>query len=223
MKSLLIICSFLMLSFISHKKTKVVFLGDSITQMGINKGGYINLIEEKLINKGIADKYELIGAGIGGNKVYDLYLRIEEDVLDKKPDIVFIYIGINDVWHKTSGIGTDIKKYEQFYSAIIKKIKNSGAKVVLCTPTVIGEKLNNGNPQDADLNAYADVVRRLVELNNCSLVDLRKVFITTLEKENLANKEQGVLTNDRVHLNEKGNNLVAEEMMKAIESLYIKK
>ena len=223
MKSLLIICSFLMLSFISHKKTKVVFLGDSITQMGINKGGYINLIEEKLINKGIADKYELIGAGIGGNKVYDLYLRIEEDVLDKKPDIVFIYIGINDVWHKTSGIGTDIKKYEQFYSAIIKKIKNSGAKVVLCTPTVIGEKLNNGNPQDSDLNAYSDVVRRLAELNNCSLVDLRKVFITTLEKENPSNKEQGVLTNDRVHLNEKGNNLVAEEMMKAIESLYIKK
>jgi len=223
MKSLLIVCSFLMLSFVSHKKTKVVFFGDSITQMGINKGGYINIIEEKLTNKGIADKYELIGAGIGGNKVYDLYLRLEEDVLDKKPDIVFIYIGINDVWHKTSGIGTDIKKYEQFYSAIIKKIKKAGARVVLCTPTVIGEKLNNGNPQDADLNAYADVVRRLAELNNCSLVDLRKVFITTLEKENLANKEQGVLTNDRVHLNEKGNNLVAEEMMKAIESLYIKK
>lgn len=216
MKSLLIVFSFLMLSFISHKKTKVVFFGDSITQMGINKGGYINLIEEKLTNKGIADKYELIGAGIGGNKVYDLYLRLEEDVLDKKPDIVFIYIGINDVWHKTSGIGTDIKKYEQFYSAIIKKIKNAGAKVVLCTPTVIGEKLNNGNPQDADLNAYAEVVRHLAELNNCSLVDLRRVFITTLEKENPSNKEQGVLTNDRVHLNEKGNNLVAEEMMKAL-------
>ena len=219
MKSLLIVFSFLMLSFVSHKKAKVVFFGDSITQMGINKGGYINLIEEKLTNKGIADKYELIGAGVGGNKVYDLYLRLEEDVLDKKPDIVFIYIGINDVWHKTSGIGTDIKKYEQFYSAIIKKIKKAGGKVVLCTPTVIGEKLNNGNPQDADLNAYADVVRRLAEVNNSSLVDLRKVFITTLEKENLANKEQGVLTNDRVHLNEKGNNLVAEEMMKVLENL----
>ena len=30
------------------------------------------------------------------------------------------------------------------------------------------------------------------------------------------NKEKGILTNDGVHLNEKGNQLVAEEMMKAL-------
>ncbi|WP_315822065.1 hypothetical protein [Paraflavitalea speifideaquila] len=50
--------------------------------------------------KGVQDKYELIGAGIGGNKAYDLYLRMEEDVLAKDPNTVVIWVGVNDVWHK---------------------------------------------------------------------------------------------------------------------------
>ena len=36
------------------------------------------------------------------NKIYDLYLRHEEDVIAKKPNIVIIYVGINDVWHGDS-------------------------------------------------------------------------------------------------------------------------
>ena len=65
---------------------------------------------------GLASKYELIGAGIGGNKIYDLYLRHEEDVLAKNPNIVIIYVGINDVWHKLGAkTGTDYDKYLKFY------------------------------------------------------------------------------------------------------------
>src|SRR5580704_664953 len=95
-------------SMISQKSKRVIFFGDSITQMGVNPGGYIVKMGEMLEQKGLSKEYELIGAGIGGNKIYDLYLRMEEDVLSKKPDIVFIWVGVNDVWHKTSfGTGTD--------------------------------------------------------------------------------------------------------------------
>ena len=119
-------------------KKKVIFFGDSITQAGVEKGGYINVIGDLLQKKGKADAYELIGAGIGGNKVYDLYLRLEDDVLNKKPDIVFIYIGVNDVWHKSLlHTGTDLDKFSRFYTALIKKIKGAGAKVVLVTKTSI--------------------------------------------------------------------------------------
>ena len=55
------------------KKKRIVFFGDSITQMGAQKNGYIDLIQSDLTKKGMADKYELFGAGIGGNKIYDLY------------------------------------------------------------------------------------------------------------------------------------------------------
>ncbi len=67
--------------------------------------------------------------------------------------------------------------------AIIKKLQVKKIKVVVCTPTVIDEKKNNANPQDAN---------------------------------NTEDKESGILTTDRVHLNEKGNALVADEMMKVL-------
>lgn len=213
---LLSAAALLTLAFINPPKKKVVFFGDSITQMGVNAGGYIDQLKNQLATQGKASQYELIGAGIGGNKVYDLYLRVQEDVLDKKPDVVVVYIGINDVWHKTSGTGTDKDKYEKFYRALITLFQKNKIRVVLCTPTVIGEKLNGANPQDADLNAYGDVVRSLAKEKNCQLVDLRQLFMQYLSQHNSENKEVGILTTDRVHLNDTGNKLVAEALLPAI-------
>jgi lysophospholipase L1-like esterase len=207
----------LLFSMTPQKKTKIIFFGDSITQAGVNKGGYIDRIQTAINNKGIQDKYELIGAGIGGNKVYDLYLRMEDDVLAKQPDIVVIYVGINDVWHKTShSTGTDIDKYEKFYTAIIKKLQAKNIRVAVCTPTVIGELKNNANPQDEDLNKYSDVIRKLAASYNCTLIDLRKVFADYEAKNNSANAPSGILTTDRVHLNDAGNQIVADEMIKTL-------
>lgn len=184
--------------------------------MGVNAGGYISRMNEDLKVKGLAGKYELIGAGIGGNKVYDLYLRMEEDVLHRKPQVVVIYVGINDVWHKTSGTGTDKEKYERFYLAIIRKLKDKKIKVILCTPTVIGEKKNGANAQDADLDAYSEVVRKLAKQEDCILADLRTAFLEYEKQYNTGDSESGILTTDRVHLNDKGNQLVADEMMKVL-------
>lgn len=207
----------LLFSMTPQKKTRIIFFGDSITQAGVNKGGYIDRIQTAINNKAMQDKYELIGAGIGGNKVYDLYLRMEDDVLAKQPEIVVIYVGINDVWHKTShGTGTDIDKYEKFYMAIIKKLQAKNIRVAVCTPTVIGELKNNANPQDEDLNKYSDVIRKLAASYNCTLIDLRKGFSDYEAKNNSANAPSGILTTDRVHLNETGNQIVADEMIKTL-------
>lgn len=207
----------ILISMTAVKKTKIVFFGDSITQAGVNKGGYIDRVQAFINQRSLQEKYELAGAGIGGNKVYDLYLRMEDDVLAKDPQTVVIYVGINDVWHKTSsGTGTDIDKYEKFYIAIIKKLQAKNIKVVVCTPSVIGEKKNNGNPQDADLDKYSDVIRRLATAYNCTLIDLRAAFAQYEKENNPDDKESGILTTDRVHLDEKGNELVADEMIKGL-------
>jgi lysophospholipase L1-like esterase len=126
-------------------------------------------------------------------------------------------VGVNDVWHKkTSGTGTDAPKFEQFYNAIIKKLQAKNIKVVLCTPASIGEKTDFTNELDGDLNKYAAIIRGIAQKNNCELIDLRKTFLAYNLANNTENKEKGVLTIDGVHLNEKGNQLVAEEMMKAL-------
>lgn len=219
MKKLFLLLRFLivllpLLAMTADKKIKVVFFGDSITQAGVGAKGYITQLGDLLKSKGAGDKYELIGAGIGGNKVYDLYLRMEQDVLAKNPDVVYIYVGINDVWHKRShGTGTDPDKYVAFYKAIIKKLQEKNIKVILCTPSVIGEKTDYSNEQDGDLNRYAEFIRDLAKQNNLPLVDLRKYFQEYLVKNNPENKESGILTTDRVHLNDAGNAFVAEKML----------
>lgn len=203
-----------MTSFIQDKPKKVIFFGDSITQAGVQPKGYITMIAQTLEKQGLKNKYELIGAGVSGNKVYDLFLRLEDDVLNKKPDLVLIYIGVNDVWHKaTSGTGTDPDKFVKFYQAIIDKIQNNGSKVVLCTPAAIGERTDSSNMQDGDMNSYSSLIRELAKKNNLKLVDLRKEFLDYNVKNNPENKEKGILTTDRVHLNDVGNQFVADKMM----------
>jgi isoamyl acetate esterase len=207
----------LLVSMSTQKPQRIIFFGDSITEAGVKPGGYITLMQEDLKKQGRASNFELIGAGIGGNKVYDLFLRLEKDVLLKRPDKVVIYIGVNDVWHKQlAGTGTDPDKFKLFYSTIIEKIQATGAKVILCTPAVIGEKTDHSNQQDGDLNAYSSIIRSLAGQYKAQLVDLRKLFLDYNLKNNLENKESGILTTDRVHLNERGNTLVAQELAKVL-------
>ncbi|HEY4111381.1 SGNH/GDSL hydrolase family protein [Puia sp.] len=206
-----------LLTSLRPKTQKVIFFGDSITAQGARPGGYIERIKQALTQKSMANDYDLIGAGIGGNKVYDLYLRMDDDVMAQNPDIVFIYIGVNDVWHKaTSGTGTDIDKFEKFYTAIINKLLDKHIRVILVTPAVIGEKNDFTNQQDGDLNAYSQVIRNLAQKFHCGLVDLREIFHNYELKNNPGNKESGILTQDRVHLNDNGNQLVADKMLEAL-------
>lgn len=188
-------------------KKKIIFFGDSITQQGTEKAdGFVNLLRERYRN------LEISGSGIGGNKVYDLYLRLYSDVLSQNPFLVVIFIGINDVWHKlSSGTGTDYAKFIQFYQAIIDCIKTQNISLLLCTPSLIGELRNNKNELDRDLDFYADGIRKLAEDNDVLLCDLREKFLFYEEKFNKKNLRKGILTNDGIHLNKSGNYFLAEQ------------
>ncbi|WP_338868370.1 SGNH/GDSL hydrolase family protein [Spirosoma sp. SC4-14] len=205
-----------LLAMTMAKPTRVVFFGDSITQAGVKPGGYIDRLKSMLP----AGQFDLIGAGIGGNKIYDLYLRMDDDVIAQKPDVVVIWVGVNDVWHKaSSGTGTDPDKFIRFYEAVIKKLQAANTRIVLCTPAAIGEKTDMTNQQDGDLNQYSQFIRNLAKEHNLPLVDLRKAFLEYDLKNNPENKDKGILTTDRVHLNDAGNQFVAEQMQKVLTSL----
>ena len=99
---------------------------------------------------------------------------------------------------------------------MIEKIQENGAKVILCTPAVIGERTDHSNEQDGDLNQYSSVIRSLAKKHNTGLVDLRKLFLDYNLANNPQNKESGILTTDRVHLNAAGNKLVADAMAREL-------
>ena len=227
MKKILILLVVVMVSCTNSNK-KVVFLGDSITQNAVINSekfkGFISLLGEN-----VDKNTELIGKGIGGDKVSDLLTRYRDDVIKLNPDMVFIYIGINDVWHKYDyGTGTDIDLYENGLRQIIADLKENGVEVILCTPTVIGENkgeftlvnqfkdIETMEIMNNDLDDYSDVIRKLSREFDTKLLDLRKIFMQYISENNPENKSKGVLTTDGVHLNNLGSKLIANEMIKFI-------
>ncbi len=216
----IIFLSIFMFSCSMQNKMHINFFGDSITEAAVKPGGYIVRLNEILEKNNLKDKYLLTGAGIGGNKVYDLYLRLDDDVLSKRPDVVMIYIGVNDVWHKQSThTGTDADKFEKFYLAILKKLSDKKIKAVLCTPAVIGEKTDASNELDKELDLYSNIIRDIATKNKLPIVDLRKAFLAYNLQNNKSNKEAGILTTDRVHLNAQGNQFVAEKIWEVLKTI----
>lgn len=199
----------------TYDKQRVIFFGDSVTQAGAKPGGYIEVMKTMVDTT----QYELIGAGISGNKVTDLQARIQKDVLDQQPDLVFVYIGINDVWHfyKFEGsTGTEADRYEAGLRDVAQRIQDQGATVIFCTPTAIGEDLGSDSEENVRLEEYADIVRRVADDTDSQLCDLRKAFGKYLRKNNKEKAYEGILTTDGVHMNEAGNEFLAEQMKKCL-------
>jgi lysophospholipase L1-like esterase len=129
-----------------------------------------------------------------------------------------IYIGINDVWHfEKHGTGTPKEEYESGLRDLISRIQKSGARVILCTPSVIGERRRGENRFDVMLDDYCSISRSVAKELGAKICDLRKAFFHYLTAHNPKNRDEGVLTRDSVHLNDAGNRLVAETILKALE------
>jgi lysophospholipase L1-like esterase len=159
----------------------------------------------------------VIGAGISGNRVPDLLARLDRDVLARKPDVVVIYIGINDVWHSQNGRGTPKGEFEKGLRTLVEKIRAVGGKPVLCTPTVIGEKKAGTNPLDGMLDEYAEITRGVSAETKAPLIDLRAACIAHLAEHNKADAKEGVLTTDGVHLTPAGDQFIAAMMVDGLQ------
>lgn len=201
------------------QRRRIIFFGDSITELGVKPNGYVTIVRDSLRSSGI--DADIVGAGISGNKVTDLHERLKSDVIDKRPDIVVIYIGINDVWHHQfadRGLsGTPKEKYRLLLTEIVAAVQQAGSVAILCTPSVIGEKTDGSNRWDPMLDEYSGITREVAQERSCSLLDLRKEFLRYLSGNNPDNAEKGILTYDGVHLNDEGNRFVAGEMINALE------
>ncbi len=200
---------------------RIAFLGDSITQAGNRPGGYLDQVRTGIA--AMRPEAVVIPAGISGHKVPDLLARYQKDVLDQKATMVFIYIGINDVWHSRSGKGTPIDEFESGLRKLIQDFRASGAEVVLATPSVIGEKPQGENGLDKMLEDFSAVSRRVAAEEGATLCDLRQSFFDSLRIFNPKDLGKGVLTSDGVHLNPAGNTFLAIESARALREAALKR
>jgi lysophospholipase L1-like esterase len=176
-------------------------------------------MKRMLKQQGITD-YDLVGAGISGNKVADLYARLIKDVITQSPRIVVIWIGVNDIWHKYShGTGTEATVFEKTYRDIVKQLLEDKIKLLLVTPAVIGEKIDHIDYVDDELDQYAAIIKNIAADNELAVCDMRTLFQQYEINNNLLNANKGVLTTDGIHLNSAGNTFAAGEIWKVLKDI----
>jgi lysophospholipase L1-like esterase len=193
---------------------RIVTLGDSITQAG----GYQTLMQKVLARFYPDLRIEIVNAGIGGHKAPDMAARLQKDVIDKKPTIVTVSCGVNDVWHGfyDPPRGVDLETYTRLMTQIVQQLKTSTtAAIYLLTPTVIHENLRGA--ENLKLEAYCQAVREIAQRERVQLVDLNTVFNLVLRSTQIGGAPDFHPTSDGVHMKPAGNFLIAAGILQALE------
>lgn len=172
---------------------KIVFLGNSITEMGD-------------WNKLTGDS-TIINRGIGGDITFGILQRLDE-VLNRKPSKIFLLIGVND-------IGKDIPP-----TVIADNIKKILHRIQVESPStkIVLQNILPVNPTINKFPQHYDKQSKIIETNNLliqvaretnvPLVDLNKLFRDT--KGNLQEK----YTYDGLHINVDGYKIWIDHLKK---------
>jgi len=189
-----------------HSAERLAFLGASITEFGWNHPtGYVRLAVGALQQHGV--DIVPVPAGVSGNTSRDMLARLQRDVLDKKPDWVTIDAGGNDVWHGD----VPFDEYMVNMTAIVDRAQAAGIHVILQTCTPILEDL------DADFNKkmayFNQFLRYLAVQKHCLLCDENGAAIAILKTKT---GKDNVLTTDGVHMNDRGNRLMAATLLRTL-------
>ncbi len=205
---------------------RILFQGDSITDAGrardndYNVGvGYPLLVKAGL---GFAEpgKYEFFNRGISGNRVVDVYARLKSDIINLKPDVMSILIGVNDVWHEfgESPNGVDADKYYKIYDMLIEEVKSAlpDIKIMIMEPFVLKASSTEGNWDsfNQEVKKRAEMAKKISEKYNLPFIELQDGFDKLSE-----NIEAGYWLGDGVHPTPMGHEYIKNEWLKGFKKL----
>lgn len=191
----------------------ILFTGDSITDCGRDRAnanhlgiGYPFFIAARLQALLASPDLKIYNRGISGNRARDLVSRVDADLLDLKPAVVSILIGINDTWRRfDSNDPTGTDAYEKDYRILLEKIRdNLDARVILLEPFLLHVPADRHAWRE-DLNPKIDVVRKLAIEFEAELLPLDGIFA-----QEAAQAPAAYWAPDGVHPSAAGHALIAE-------------
>ena len=204
---------------------KILFVGDSITDGwrerendNLKGSGYVT-IASGWVSSEYPGEYQCINRGIGGNRVVDLLAREKCDIINLKPDIISIMIGVNDVWQEIGQKnGISPERYEVLYDMLISDIKEALPDVKLF---IMGSYLTKGLATTEKWEAFksgvdkmAAAAKGLAKKHGLLFVDMQAAFDEALTKA-----PAEYWTVDGVHPSSGGQGLLAREWIKAFKEL----
>ncbi len=175
---------------------RIVVIGDSLTEgFGVAKDkAWPALLESKLNADG--KSYEVVNAGISGSTSASAVSRVNWQ-LKQKPDFILLALGANDGLR-----GLPVENMEKNLSAAIQKTKSAGVKVIL-----IGMRVPPNYGKDYE-KKFAEAFQNVARQNKVPLVPFLLDKVGGRADLNLS---------DGIHPNEKGHEVMAETVFKAIK------
>ena len=205
---------------------RILFQGDSITDVGRSRDndGYIGsgypLLVKAHLGYRFPREHEFFNRGISGNRIVDLYARIKADIINIKPDVMSILIGVNDVWHEFSSNpnGVSAEKFFKIYSMLIEELKSElpDLKIIIMEPFSLKGSGNESvwEEFDVEVRKRAEMAKKIAETYGLTFVELQKGFDELCEKQ-----DASYWLGDGVHPSPMGHEFIKEQWLKAFNSL----
>lgn len=182
-------------------KKKIYAFGDSVTAFT----GWVAMLEGEL-------GQTVVNAGVGGDTTNHAMKRFNKDVLSQKPDIVFMFFGINDQ-AKVISTGqplVSLSVYEKNYRTMIERLRDIGTDVIL----LVGHEVCTDNgyyvPGAYDLDygtgnvdSYYEVIRKLAAEYNLNIIDMNARAVAETSAKMCA-------PGDGIHLSTYGHTMYAK-------------
>ncbi len=189
------------------KPQTIVCLGDSVTGVYYHTGGwraYPEMLEIGLKKLHPNANVTVINAGISGHTTVNGLDRLDKDVLEKKPNLVTVSFGLNDMTR------VPLETYQKNLAEIIARCRAINAQVVLCTPNAV---IDTGDRPRTKLELYCEGLRKVAKELNAPVCD--QYAAGEAQRKSDAWKWRLTLS-DAIHPNMAGHKLMAEELCKTI-------
>lgn len=167
---------------------KILFYGDSITDAGrdgrspltVLGYGYPLFIGASLMTK-YPGQFTFDDTGVSGNRIVDLYSRIKTDCWNRKPDVISILIGVNDVWHEVAAKnGVEADRFEKVYRMLIEDTLKvlPDVKLILMEPFILDSSVTAGNWElfYTEVRKRAEITEKLAKEYNLVFVPLQQML-----------------------------------------------
>ena len=189
-----------------NRTINLVFHGHSVV------AGYFKTPEVKTLEaypfltlKNIKELYPFavinsITTAIGGENAEKGAIRFKNEVLSFRPNVLFIDYALND---RTIGL----ERAKIAWIQMINEAKEYGTKLILFTPTP--DLKENILDNETILAKHAEQIRKLAKTYQVGLIDSYTIFKNIAQNEPLDSYMA-----QKNHINEKGHQLVAKEIMR---------
>ncbi len=192
-----------------NKVTNICAFGDSLVYgMGDEKidGGWVTRLQHK-----VKGKNKFCNFGIPGDTSEDLLKRINRELIEKTPDVSFVFIGTNDSQYDDIKSETLIstKEYKKNLKKISEEIEKYSSKIIFVGLIKMNDEITTNWKYkyhfcNANLKKYDTALKNFCDKNNYTYIAL----FDLLNDDDLS---------DGAHPNSQGYEKIANRIFEAID------